>query len=569
MTHNTRDSRIETILHELYGQVEGRRALEKIEALLSSWPQPDQGRGIDFSQSDMVLITYGDSLRDDNRPPLRVLYDFALNNFKDVFSAIHILPFYPYSSDDGFAVVDYKQVDPALGSWEEISRFGDHFQLMFDFVLNHISSQSPWFKAYLEGRPGFENLAIEITPATDISRVVRPRALPLATTFRKADGTAVDLWTTFSPDQVDLNFQDVEVLVRMIEVMLYYVRKGARILRLDAVAYLWKESGTSCIHLPQTHKVIQLLRAILDRTCPEVVIITETNVPHQENISYFGDGRNEAQMVYNFTLPPMLLYTFLTQDTLPLSSWAAGLKTPSDQTAFFNFTASHDGIGVRPLEGILAPEAIDILVRAVKQNGGLVSYKANSDGSRSPYELNITYVDAMKRPGQSEDSLQPRRFLASQAIQLCLPGVPAVYIHSVLGTRNYYEGVEQSGQPRRINRRKLDLDRLMSELNDRGSFRSQIFYPYLKMLTIRKSQPAFNPRAEMEIYEKGKEVFVCRRSSRQQTIWCLVNVSDRTVTLDLQKECGSRYLDSLIDHTMIDSRAIRLEPCQWLWLQVK
>ncbi len=554
-------------MKDLYGPEEGRRAKEKIEALLSLWPEPDAGREFDFSQSDMVLITYGDSLRDGKRPPLQVLYDFARQHFRGIFSAIHFLPFFPYSSDDGFSVIDYLQVNPDLGGWQDISRFREDFELMFDFVLNHISSQSPWFKAYLEGQPGFENLAIEITAGTDTSRVVRPRALPLATSFQKADGTEVDLWTTFSADQIDLNFKDIQVLVRMIEVMLYYVRQGAKILRLDAVAYLWKESGTSCIHLPQTHKVIQLLRAILDRVAPEVVIITETNVPHQENISYFGDGRNEAQMVYNFTLPPMLLHTFLTQDTVPLSRWAAGLKTPSERTTFFNFTASHDGIGVRPLEGILPPEAIEAMVMAIKQNGGLVSYKANPDGSRSPYELNITYVDAMRRPGKAKDLLHAKRFLASQAIQLCLPGVPAVYIHSVLGSRNYYEGVENSGQARRINRQKLDLDRLQSELHDGTTLRSQVFSSYLKMLALRRRQPAFNPQAAMDVYDKGRQVFVCRRSCRQQTLWCLVNVSDRPVKISLQGECGPQRLTSLTDQARIDSRAIALEPCQWLWLE--
>ncbi len=569
MASNAGGPGIGEILQQLYGQARGRRALEKIEALLSSWPEPDPDRHPGFSQSDMVLITYGDSLRDGRRPPLQVLYDFALKHFKDIFSAIHLLPFFPYSSDDGFAVIDYMKVNPDLGTWEDIRRFRDHFELMFDFVLNHISSRSPWFRAYLEGRPGFENLAIEITADTDTSRVVRPRALPLATTFRKADGTEVDLWTTFSADQIDLNYKDIQVLVRMIEVMLFYVRQGARILRLDAVAYLWKESGTSCIHLPQTHKVVQLLRAILDRVAPEVIIITETNVPHQENISYFGDGYNEAQMVYNFTLPPMLLHTFLTRDAGPLSRWASGLKAPSERTAFFNFTASHDGIGVRPLEGILPPEAIEFLVRAVRQNGGLVSYRANPDGSRSPYELNITYVDAMKNPGLQDDPLHIRRFLASQAIQLCLPGVPAVYIHSVLGTRNYYEGVEESGQARRINRRKLDLDRLHAQLQDPASFRSQIFYPYLEMLKLRRNQPAFDPGAEMKVYDKGKRVFACRRSCRQQDLWCLVNVSDQPVEISLKDECGSQPLSSLAGRTGIDSRAIRLEPCRWLWLEAR
>lgn len=283
----------------------------------------------------------------------------------------------------------------------------------------------------------------------------------------------------------------MDVLGKMIEAMLFYVKQGATLIRLDAIAYLWKEIGTSCIHLSQAHDVVKLFRSILDQVAPHVIIITETNVPHEENISYFGDGRNEAQMVYNFTLPPLLFYSFVKEDATILCQWAKGLKLPSEANTFFNFTASHDGIGVRPLEGILPKAEIDRLTDIVHENGGNVSYKNNPDGSKSPYELNITYVDALLNKNADTDTYHARRFLASQAIQFALPGVPAVYIHSLLGSHNWSKGVEHTQRFRTINREKLEADNVEAQLRDSESFRSRIFFPYTEMIRIRKNSPRF------------------------------------------------------------------------------
>ncbi len=316
---------IKSSLEKIYGSPDGEKAWRKLEPIIEKYPgRPSKRRGY-FSRQDVMLITYGDSLLREGEMPLVSLKRFALENFRGVFSAVHILPFFPYSSDDGFSVMDYRAVNPQLGGWQEINSLSENFSLMFDLVLNHFSAKSDWFANYLAGKPGFENLAIEVAPGTDLSGVTRPRSLPLLTEFRKDSGETVHLWTTFSADQVDLNFASVEVLAAMVDVLLFYVEQGASYIRLDAIAYLWKKIGTGCIHLPQTHEVVRLFRRILDLVAPEVVIITETNVPHQENISYFGDGKNEAQMVYNFTLPPLLLYTFINEEATELSSWAEGL----------------------------------------------------------------------------------------------------------------------------------------------------------------------------------------------------------------------------------------------------
>ena len=449
--------RVKDLLIEIYGPDTGREAWGRVAPLIEKTPRQERRRESFFSEKDVVLITYGDSIRREGQAPLEALHTFAREYLQGVISAVHFLPFFPWSSDDGFSVKDFMTIDPQLGDWEDVARFSRDFDLMFDYVVNHVSAQSRWFEDYLAARPGFADLAIEMDPAADLSMVTRPRALPLLTEFKKDTGEKVHVWTTFSDDQIDLNYRSLDVLVKMLEALLLYVAQGARIVRMDAIAYLWKEIGTPCIHLPQTHAMVKLFRAVFDVVAPDAIIITETNVPHAENVSYFGDGRDEAQMVYNFTLPPLLFHAFVTGDTTALSHWARGLALDSPDTTFFNFTASHDGIGVRPLEGILPPEAVNTtLAEAVKANGGQISYKNNPDGTQSPYELNITYVDALGVPDRQDDPQHPPRFLASQSIQYALPGVPATYIHSLLGSRNWYAGLEQTGRARTINREKTE-----------------------------------------------------------------------------------------------------------------
>ena len=388
-------NQVKNLLIKIYGEEIGIRALERIVPLIEKYAPKKRKKESYFSQEDVVLITYGNSLKKDDEAPLATLHEFANQYLKGVISHIHFLPFFPYSSDDGFSIMDFFAIDSALGTWQEVAAIDRDFDLMFDYVVNHYSSKSQWFQNYLEGKDGFKKFAIEVNPATDLSMVTRPRSLPLLSEYKKKNGQRVHLWTTFSADQIDFNFKSLDVLEKMIDVLLFYAERGATILRLDAIAYLWKEIGTSCIHLPQTHDMIKLFRAVLDLAAPDVIILTETNVPHNENISYFGNGRDEAQMVYNFTLPPLLFYSMVKEDATVLSQWAKGLHLESAHNTFFNFTASHDGIGVRPLEGILDPAEMDGLIDIVKANGGQVSYRQDSDGSESPYELNITYVDAI------------------------------------------------------------------------------------------------------------------------------------------------------------------------------
>lgn len=557
---------IQHILKNIYGAKAGNLAFEKIAALIDRFPvKKGPGEGY-FSEEDVFLITYGDTLNKKGEPPLKTLYQFAMSQFKNVFSTVHILPFFPFSSDDGFSVIDFFAVNPELGDWKDIQRLGSEFQLMFDLVLNHVSAKSTWFQNYLKEKTDYKEFAIEVDPSIDLSMVTRPRSLPLLTRFNKTSDEVVHVWTTFSSDQIDLNYKSLHVLEKMIEALLFYVEQGATSIRLDAIAYLWKEIGTTCIHLKQAHQLVQLFRKILDVVAPDVLLISETNVPHHENMSYFGDGRNEAQMIYNFTLPPLLFYSFVREDSTVLSEWAKCLRVNSPHNTFFNFTASHDGIGVRPLEGILPRSEIDSLIDIVQENGGSVSYKRNPDGSQSPYELNITYVDALLNPESKIDLWHIPKFLASQAIQFVLPGVPASYIHSVLGSRNWKMGLRQTQRARTINREKLQVDEVLSQLKDPETFRSRIFNDYIKMIKTRKRQSAFHPNADFEILEIDPKAFVIARYAKDQIIYAVTNISSKEIVVSLSGARAPLWMNDLITGVNFRTDALKLNPYQFLWL---
>ncbi|TCL58343.1 sucrose phosphorylase [Hydrogenispora ethanolica] len=532
--------------------------------------------GID--QRDVVLIAYADSIcGGPDRSPLQTMGDFIAAYLREAITALHLLPFYPYSSDDGFSVIDYRAVDPALGDWEDLRALGEELRLMFDFVANHISARSRWVEGYLNGDPEYADFFIAADPGTDLAAVFRPRALPLLTPFPKADGSTVHLWTTFSADQIDLNYANWKVLLKMTGVLLEYVRNGASLIRLDAIGFLWKRIGSSCMGLPETHGVIQLWRDVLDLVLPAALLITETNVPHRENIRYFGDGANEAQLVYNFPLPPLLLHTFYSGSARRLTRWAAGLETPPGETTFFNFLASHDGIGVLPASGILEPDELERMIATVTARGGRVSYKNNPDGTTRPYELNIVYYDALADP-QAGEALNIARFLCAHAIMLALRGLPAIYIHSLLGSRNDQAGVEQTGRARSINREKLRLAEVERDLAAPDSLRRRVLEGFKELIRLRGSRAAFHPLGEQIVLEAGAAVFALLRRSPDgsQAVLALHNVSDaeQPVTVDLgaagPDACGKAVDPRDGTGYPVNGRvlAIRLEPYQVRWLDL-
>jgi glycosidase len=518
------ERRIQEHLAFLYGQDRAGQLWPRVQRIIAGFAAPSAPP---LTERDAILITYADQVNEPDAPPLLTLGDFLAAHTRGVVSGVHLLPFFPYSSDDGFSVIDYKAVNPRFGTWDHVERIGRQFRLMFDAVINHISRESAWFQAFLQDDPEYRDYFITVRPGTDLSKVVRPRARPLLAPVQTPSGEKL-VWTTFSDDQIDLNFANPEVLLEILDVLRYYVARGAEIIRLDAIAYLCKIPGTSCIHLEQTHRVVQLFRAVLDAAAPGVKLITETNVPHQENISYFGDGTDEAQLVYQFPLAPLVMDAILTGRATHLSRWASRLELPSDQVTFFNFTASHDGIGVMPARGILSEDEIQHLVDRTRAHGGCVSYKKNADGSESVYELNISYFDALSDPNAGEPrERQVARFLLSQAIMLALQGVPGIYVHSLFGSRSWQEGVAQTGRARTINRQKLDRRRLEAELADPGSLRHQVFTAYARLLGQRSAHPAFHPQGGQEILYDSECLFILRRHTADgnQSLLALHNVS--------------------------------------------
>jgi sucrose phosphorylase len=373
------------------------------------------------------------------------------------------------------------------------------------------------------------------------------------------------VWTTFSTDQIDLNYRNPSVLLAAIEVLLTYVARGADVIRLDAVTFLWKELGTSCIHLPETHRIIQLFRSVLNAVAPAVLLITETNVPHEENVSYFGDGTNEADLVYNFALPPLTLHAFHTADASVLSEWADGMRAPSEITTFFNFLASHDGIGVGGARGYLSDHDIVAMADRVEDLGGNVSYQATPGGGRLPYELNINYLDALGEPNVDEtEELVARRFLTSQAVMLSLQGMPAIYFHSLFGSRGWPDGVVQTGAYRTVNRQKLERQRIEDELRIGGSLRNVVFSGYTALLRARAAHTAFAPSAEQRIIRLHRSVFAVMRTSEQGSVLCLHNVSNEPVAVDVSALIPGDATDVIALGSY--EPKFELGPYQALWL---
>ena len=558
----------------LYGPKEVMKCMNRMEMLIGRYGV--SANGIQqkelWNEKDAVLITYGDMVTGPEEKPLHTLKGFLCELLSDAISTVHILPFFPFSSDDGFSIIDYSTVNEELGNWNDIADIGGSFRLMFDLVLNHVSRQSDWFKNYIVGISPHRHYFIVVDPKADLSAVVRPRSAPLLTSVKVHDEVE-HLWTTFSEDQIDLNFANPDVLFEFLDILLFYIYKGARIIRLDAIAYLWKEIGTSCIHLPKAHEIVKLMRDVVEMVAPHMLLLTETNVPNDENLSYFGEG-DEAHMVYQFPLPPLILHGLLTGQTKYLTRWASSLPELPPGRSFLNFTASHDGIGVRPLEGIVPAEEIDQLADIARKRGGRVSTKTNTDGSESPYELNITYFDALSDTDTKDEALNVARFLCSQAVPLVLKGVPAVYFNSLVAAKNDLKGMKKTGAARSINRKKWDAKKLFTLLNNTSSVNSRVFNEYVRLLRLRADHPAFHPDGAQRIVDLGDTVFAIERNSPDgtETVLAIFNFTAKKVTQSLKGKTSPPGKDAHIKDLISgkdlgpEINEITLKPYQAVWL---
>ncbi|RJS92865.1 sugar phosphorylase [Salinisphaera sp. Q1T1-3] len=548
----------------LYGDAPAR---ECIDATIDAAQRHGLPREIDLAvdQSLNVMITYPDIVQRPGEPPLATLRDFIAQNLGEAITAVHILPFYPASSDGGFSVMDYRAVNGDYGDWDDIAALANDKPLMFDLILNHASRKGIWFAHYLADADPGRDYFIEVDPKTDLRSVVRPRPTPLLAEVPTARGTKY-LWATFSEDQIDLDFANPKVMAEFIDIIFEYVARGARLIRLDAVGFLWKEIGTSCMHLWQTHHVIKFFRALLGHYAPGVQLITETNVPHAENISYLTDG-DEAHVAYQFVLPPLVAHTLLTGDGSRLTEWAASLPPLPAGCHFLNFTASHDGIGVRSVESILDEAELAGLVATTRERGGFVSTRAMGDGSTRPYELNITYYDLLAAPDERDSGTHIDRFVLSQAIAMALAGIPALYFHSLVATHNDHDGVEATGASRSINRRRYDAGELNYQLSQESAA-AEVLRRLKRLLVVRARQPAFHPDAPQSIVDLGPSLFAVQRHCDGQTLLALHNLTDRPVKVPGHVLPEARVRKNVAAATEISGaqRSISLAPYEVAWI---
>ena len=524
-----------------------------------------------WDQGDAILITYGNTIQSSGELPLITLSRFLDKYLKRQFTAIHILPFFPFSSDDGFSVIDYSTVNPSLGDWENIESISKKYKLMSDLVINHISSRSRWFENYKNDVTPGKDYFIEGNPSDDFSKVVRPRNSPLLTSVRTKAGIR-HVWSTFSGDQIDLNFRNPNVLKEFVSIVRSYLNHGITIFRMDAVPFLWKQKGTSCTNLQPTHEIIKLFHTLIEYYFPSALIVCENNVPSNENLTYFGNA-NEAHVIYNFSLPPLLIYTLLTGRCSHLKNWMMSMPPAQSGTTYLNFIASHDGIGLRPLDGLISDDGIDKLVEKTKQSGGRVTYRKSREGSDKPYELNITLFDLLKSTfDNDEDNYSVERFLCAHSIMFALEGIPAVYIQSIFGSHNDLERLEHTQRNRSINRHIWDEFELEKELSDRQSPHARIFAELKRLLSIRKKQSAFHPNATQYTLHISDDIFAFWRQSinRDQSIFCISNVTatEKLINLrDINLINTDEWKDLIGGRLYFNfEEQLNLSPYQVLWI---
>jgi sucrose phosphorylase len=567
--------KVEQQLNTIYQDIELNIELKDLaQRLINLMNIPDNCAAVQpfdnhWSEQDIIMITYGDSVMQAGERPLTTLAKF-MDSYLDCVNSVHILPFFPYSSDDGFAVIDYSSVNESLGNWQDISVIAQKKRLMSDLVINHCSSRSLWFENFIKGEGQGSDYFFTADPNADLSDVVRPRTSPLLRETETANGTQ-HVWCTFSHDQVDFDFRNPEVLTEFVKIIRQYLDAGVNIFRLDAVAFLWKIVGSPSINLPQTHEVIRLLRTLIEHAQQDAVIITETNIPNTQNLTYFGNA-NEAHCIYNFSLPPLLINTLITGNCLYLKRWLMSMPPAQDGTTYFNFIASHDGVGLRPAEGLLEDTELTTLVKTMQKFGGKISWRTTETGEQKAYEMNIALFDALQGTTAGTDQWNMQRFICAHEIMLALEGIPGIYIHSLLGTQNDYEKLKNTHHNRSINRHRWDYASLQAQLAEPTTTHHQVLKKLTKLIEIRTAQPAFHPNATQFTLHLGLQLFGFWRQSinRKQSIFCISNITDQIMELpisELNLIITESWVDLISGDEITDlTQAIQLQPYQTVWL---
>jgi glycosidase len=482
-----------------------------------------------WSEADAWLIVYPDHFGPKGLDDVGRVVDALAPEI----NGVHVLPFHPASGDGGFSVKDYAEVDPAVGDWRSVAAISDRHRLMADAVVNHVSAQGVWFLAHLAGDGRYARFFRPVADNTDMAAVVRPRPGPVFAPFVRADGTRSNYWATFSADQVDLDVRTPEVLLEIVRVILRFVDHGAAAIRLDAIAFLWKDPMTSSMHLPETHAIVAVIRSVLDDVRSDIVLITETNVPHADNVAYFGSAAApEAHAVYQFSLAPLVLHAVQTGDVLPFQRWAASVDAPPS-TTYMNFLASHDGVGVRPAKGWLSADDVEALAGRCREVGGGVNTAATAEGEE-PYELNATWwsLCGWGVPA-AESEIVVGRVLATHAVALALRGIPLLYAHSIVGEENDIAGAERTGVARDINRARFASADDYLALADGDHSAGAIWSGLRAMLAMRRSSPVFHPEAAQHVWPVSGSAVVIERSTDGQRALVVVNLGSESAEVEI------------------------------------
>ncbi|MFW9905101.1 MAG: alpha-amylase family glycosyl hydrolase [Candidatus Thorarchaeota archaeon] len=568
-----------------------------------------------FDFKDIILNIYADSIQGRYGTPLQKLYSFTEAYIHDIINGVHILPFFPWDTDRGFSVLNYYEVDQRNGSWEDFTSLKNLYDiLMIDCVINHASINNPLVQKALIGNLEYQDFVItykeEEKPTQDeLLKITRARPTPVLTRYyvlaskegkrwvtfniplQGIESKKVRIedtgwvWTTFSrpksPDgvvmtrQVDLNYSNPKVFLEMVRIILFYISKGARWLRLDAIGYLWKKIGTTCLHQPETHIFISLINDILKIfDYLQIVLIGEVNEPQEKALQYLCS--DETDMIYLFTHFPLAVHAILTGTSQYYMKWIPSLKDAKGRL-FISVLGTHDGMGMKPIGNWLPDDEKTRLQRILTEEyNALPNYALITGGKKIIYELCSTPWNFINKNNSDEsEELQIRRYTAVLALGLMIRGIPSIYINGLLGIPNFTGELDEN---RSINRQILYENYLNEELNYKNSRIFKIFSQIMFLIKIRKNEEAFDPHGPfIPYYIHDAFVSILLTSSDNiQKIFALVNVTkeDQILKIPLDK-IGldeTRFQDIITDqhYEAIKSTKtleIAFKPYQICWLK--
>lgn len=433
------------------------------------------------------LITYVDRLGRGRVPDLHALLRSELAG---LFGGVHLLPFYhPFDgADAGYDPIDHRQVDPRLGTWDDIRRLAADVPVMADLIVNHVSADSPEFQDFLRHGRRSAHAGLFLTQArvfprpptaAEVAAIFSPRGRPPFSSFQLGDGTTEVLWTTFTDKQVDLDVTHPAGRAYLRSILDRFHAAGIGMIRLDAAGFAVKQAGTRCFMLPQTYAFIAELAAEARALGMEVLIETHGYYLDQLEVA------RQVDRIYDFALPALVLHALQCGDSRPLRRWLE--VSPRNAVTVLD---THDGIGVtdagpdlqdptrRP--GLLTAAEVDAVVGRIHADSGGASRRASGSAADNVdlYQVNCTFFDAL---GGRELA-----YLVARAIQFFVPGIPQVYYVGLLAGSNDLERLARTGVGRDINRHAYAEAELAAEL------RRPVVQALLGLIRLRNAHPAFS-----------------------------------------------------------------------------